>query len=74
MQNEFEMSMMGELTYFLSLQIRKTSQGTYLSQAKYVKEILAKFGMKDYKPIPTPMSTSNTIDKDEKGKSVDQKL
>ena len=63
MQNEFEMSMMGELTYFLGLQIRQTSQG-----------ILAKFGMQDCKPISTPMSASSIIDKDEKGKSVDQKL
>ena len=74
MQNEFEMHTMGELTYFLALQIRQTSRGTYLSQAKYVKEILAKFGMKDYKPISTLMSTSSTIDKDEKEKSVDPKL
>ena len=45
MQDEFEMSMMGELTYFLGLQIKQTNEGIFINQTKYTKELLKKFGM-----------------------------
>ena len=73
MQNEFEMSLMGELNYFLGLQIKQSEKGIYLSQVKYIKEILKKFGMQDCKPIATPMCTSSSLNVDENGKAVDQK-
>lgn len=72
MQGEFEMSMMGELNYVLGLQIKQVEEEIYINQAKYIKELLKKFGMVKSKVTGTPMSTSIKLDKDEKGKSVDQ--
>ncbi|XP_038989467.1 uncharacterized protein LOC120113034, partial [Phoenix dactylifera] len=74
MQGEFEMSMMGELNFFLGLQIKQSEEGIFISQSKYVKEMLEKFKMKDAKEISTPMGSSCKLDKDEKGKSIDCKL
>ncbi|MCH82973.1 copia-type pol polyprotein [Trifolium medium] len=72
MQSEFEMSMMGELRYFLGLQIHQSKEGIFINQSKYCKELLKKFGMQNAKEISTPMSTSCYLDKDEGGKSVDE--
>lgn len=47
MQNEFEMFMIGELTYFLGLQVNQLKIGIFISQIKYVKEMLKKFTMED---------------------------
>ena len=47
MKGEFEMSMMGELSFFLGLQVKKTKDGIFLSQSKYRKEILKKFEMEN---------------------------
>jgi hypothetical protein len=55
MQNEFEMSLLGELSFFRGLQIRQRNQGICISQTKYIKEMLKRFGMEDCKPIITPM-------------------
>jgi hypothetical protein len=49
-------------------------EGTFISQTKYIQDILNKFGMKDAKPIKTPMGTSGHLDLDTEGKSVDQKV
>ena len=49
MQSEFEMSMMGELNFFLGLQIKQTKNGIFISQAKYCTELLKRFGMKNSK-------------------------
>ena len=73
MQSEFEMSMMGELNFFLGLQIKQTKYGIFISQAKYYKELLSRFGMENAKPMATPMSTACYLDKDEAGQSVDIK-
>lgn len=72
MQSEFEMSMMGELRYFLGLQIHQTKEGIFINQSKYCKELLKKFGMHNAKEISTPMSTSCHLDKDKEGKSVEE--
>ncbi|GKU89231.1 hypothetical protein SLEP1_g3397 [Rubroshorea leprosula] len=74
MQGEFEMSMMGELNFFLGLQIKQSKEGIFINQSKYTKEMLKKFGMETCKPIVTPMSTSINLDKDEGGKPIDPKL
>ena len=58
MQGEFEMSMMGELSFFLGLQVKQSKDGIFLSQTKYCKEILKKFEMENCKEASTPMSTS----------------
>jgi len=72
MQGEFEMSMMGELNYFLGLQIKQLNHETFLSQTKYCKELLKKFNMESCKESATPMATNCYLDSDDKGTSVDQ--
>ena len=71
MQSEFEMSMMGELKYFLRLKIKQSEDGIYISQGKYLRDILRKFGMDSAKSIGTPIHTSAKLDKDTEGKPVD---
>jgi hypothetical protein len=61
--------MMGELKYFLGFQIKQLREGTFISQTKYIQDILKKFGMKDSKPIKTPMGTNGHLDLDTGGKS-----
>jgi hypothetical protein len=65
MSREFEMSMMGELQFFLSLQIKQPNEGTFVHQAKYTKDIVRKFKMEDSKVMPTPMSTTTSLDANE---------
>jgi hypothetical protein len=74
MIQKFEMSMMGELKYFLGFQFKQLQDGTFINQTKYIQDILNKFGMKDAKPIKTPMGTNGHLDLDTGGKFVDQKV
>jgi hypothetical protein len=74
MIQKFKMSMMGELKYFLGFQVKQLQEGTFISQTKYIQDILNKFGMKDAKTIKTPMGTNGHLDLDTGGKSVDQKV
>jgi hypothetical protein len=74
MVQKFEMSMMGELRYFLGFQIKQLQDGTFIIQTKYIQDILKKFGMKDAKPIKTPMGTNGHLDLNTGGKAIDQKL
>ncbi|GKD02589.1 retrovirus-related pol polyprotein from transposon TNT 1-94 [Tanacetum coccineum] len=71
MHDEFEMSMMGELNFFLGLQIKQLEDGIFFNQSKYIKEMLKKFGLEDSKPMKTHMSTETKLTKDEEGESVD---
>ncbi|GKE24705.1 retrovirus-related pol polyprotein from transposon TNT 1-94 [Tanacetum coccineum] len=71
MHDKFEMSMMGELNFFLRLQIKQMEDDTFFNQSKYIKEILKKFGLKDSKPMKTPMSSDTKLTKDEECESVD---
>jgi hypothetical protein len=64
---------MGELNYFLGFQVKQLQEGTFISQTKYIQDILTKFGMKDAEPIKTPMGTNGHLDLDTGGKSVDQR-
>jgi hypothetical protein len=73
MSREFEMSMMGELQFFLGLRIKQSKEGTFVHQAKYTKDITRKFKMVDSKAMTTPMSTTTDLDADEEGEHVDQK-
>jgi hypothetical protein len=73
MQNEFEMSMMGELRFFLGLQIKQESNGIFICQEKYIKDLLKKYKMNEAKIMATPMHPSSSLDKDEKGKDVSDK-
>jgi hypothetical protein len=74
MIQKFEMFMMGELKYFLGFQVKQLQECNFISQTKYIQDILTKFGMKDAKPIKTPMRTNGPLDRDTGGKSVDQKV
>jgi hypothetical protein len=73
MSREFEMSMMGELQFFLGLQIMQSKEGSFVHQANYTKDILRKFNMEDSNAMATPMSTTTALDVDEEGEHVDQK-
>ncbi|KAL6323012.1 hypothetical protein AAG906_023630 [Vitis piasezkii] len=67
MHSEFEMSMIGELNFFLGLQIKQLKEGTFINQAKYIRDLLKRFNMEEAKTMKTPMSSSIKLDKDEKG-------
>jgi hypothetical protein len=64
MANEFEMSMIRELSYFLGLQTNQLKNGTFMSQGKYIKDILKKFGMIESKTISTLIGTNGNLDSD----------
>jgi hypothetical protein len=74
MTKRFEMSMMGELTFFLGFQIKQLKEGTFIYQTKYTKDMLKKFDMENAKPIKTPMPTDGNLDLNEDSKAVDQKV
>ena len=74
MQNEFEMSMMEELTFFLGLQVKQNKNGIFINQEKYIKDMMKKFEISAVKEMATPMSPTTKLDKDERGKYVNQKL
>jgi hypothetical protein len=72
-KNEFQMSMMGELTFLLGTQVKQTKQGTFVYQAKYTKDLTKKFNMDELKPMSTPMSTAASLEQDENDEAVDQR-
>ncbi|GKA38142.1 putative ribonuclease H-like domain-containing protein [Tanacetum coccineum] len=65
MHKKFQMSSMGELTFFLGLQVKQKEDGIFISQDKYVTEILKKFGFTDVKTASTPMETQRLCSRDE---------
>jgi hypothetical protein len=67
------MSMMGELQFFLGLQIKQSKEETFVHQAKYTKDIVRKFKMEDSKAMVMLMSMSTTLDANEEREHVDQK-
>ncbi|GJU85083.1 putative ribonuclease H-like domain-containing protein [Tanacetum coccineum] len=74
MHKKFQMSSMGELTFFLGLQVKQKEDGIFISQDKYVTEILKKFSFTDVKTASTPMETQKPLLKDEDGEEVDVHL
>ena len=73
MCREFEMSLMGELNFFLGLQVLQTSKGIFLNQGKYTRDLLKKYKMEQSKVAKTPMSSTLSLDQDKNGKNVNQK-
>ncbi|KAL8093845.1 hypothetical protein AgCh_035647 [Apium graveolens] len=71
MHKEFDMSLMGELQYFLGLQINQSNAGTFIHQGKYIKDLLKRFALDHVSPKSTSMSTSVKLTKDEQGTPVD---
>ncbi|GJZ74812.1 putative ribonuclease H-like domain-containing protein [Tanacetum coccineum] len=70
MHKKFQMSSMGELTFFLVLQVTQKDNGIFINQDKYVDEILKKFGFSTVKTASTPMETSKPLMKDENAEDV----
>ncbi|GJT19954.1 putative ribonuclease H-like domain-containing protein [Tanacetum coccineum] len=71
MHEKFQMSSMGELTFFLGLQVKQKKDDIFISQDKYVDEILKKFGFTEVKTASTPIETQKPLLKDEDGEEVD---
>nr|GEV53577.1 uncharacterized mitochondrial protein AtMg00810-like [Tanacetum cinerariifolium] len=71
MHEKFQMSFMGELTFFLGLQVKQKQDGIFISQDKYVAEILKKYGFSEVKNTNTPMENQKPLLKDEDGEEVD---
>ncbi|GJZ97304.1 reverse transcriptase domain-containing protein [Tanacetum coccineum] len=74
MHKKFQMSSIGELTFFLGLQVKQKEDGIFISQDKYVIEILKKFGFSDVKTASKPMETHKPLLKDADGEDVDKHL
>ncbi|KAK1686253.1 hypothetical protein QYE76_047101 [Lolium multiflorum] len=73
MTDRFEMSMMGEMRFFLGFEIKKLREGTFINQAKYLQDMLEGFKMTEMKGVATPMVTKCHLALDPNGKEVDQK-
>jgi hypothetical protein len=73
MESEFHMSMMGELTFFLGIQVKQMKQDTFVHQAKYTNDLMKKFNMAKLKLLSTPMSSTMPLGPDEDGEAVDQR-
>nr|GEU89661.1 putative ribonuclease H-like domain-containing protein [Tanacetum cinerariifolium] len=71
MKDKFQMSSMKELTFFLGLQVKQKKDGIFISQDKYVAEILRKFGLTEGKSAITPIDTEKTLLRDPDGEDVD---
>ena len=71
MQSKYEMSMMGELTYFLGIQVSQRNDGIFIFQSKYLRDLLKKYGLEDASTAKTPMATATKLDQDDPGKGVD---
>jgi len=74
MKIEFEMSIMGELNYFLELQIKQKSDGIFIDQVKYTRQLIKRFEFEDAKLSKTPMATTTKLDKNEQSINVNIKL
>ena len=61
MSSEFEMSLVGELTYFLGMYAQQTGNGTFISQTKYAKNLVNKFGLESATPCPIPVGTHTKL-------------
>jgi hypothetical protein len=65
------MSMIGELTFFLGIQVKQTKEDIFIHQAKYMKDLMKKFNMAEVKPTSSLMSTTTTLDLDENDEAID---
>ena len=73
MKNEFEMSMIGEMNFFLGLKFFQNKEGIFISQTKYLKDLLKRFGLENCKPIGTPMVTSHNLSRKDDTPTIEQK-
>ena len=73
MQQEFEMSMLGELNFFLGLQIIQSNDGIFIHQSKYINDMLKKFQFEDCKLVSTPMTVGCKLSKEDDSRDADQR-
>ncbi|GJX69218.1 retrovirus-related pol polyprotein from transposon TNT 1-94 [Tanacetum coccineum] len=71
MTNKFKMSMMGQMSFFLGLQISQSPRGIFINQSKYASKIVKKYGLHTTDSVDTPMIENNNLDEDLQGKPVD---
>ncbi|XP_021991257.1 uncharacterized mitochondrial protein AtMg00810-like [Helianthus annuus] len=74
MKQKFEMSSMGEMKFFLGLQVDQLPEGIFIHQTKYVHDVLEKFSMSGTAPMSTPLATNHSINPDLTGEKVDETL
>ncbi|GJX99056.1 retrovirus-related pol polyprotein from transposon TNT 1-94 [Tanacetum coccineum] len=74
MTNKFKMSMMGQMSFFLGLQISQSPRGIFINQSKYASEILKKYGLNSTSFVDTPMIENKKLDEDLQGKPIDATL
>ncbi|GJV56591.1 retrovirus-related pol polyprotein from transposon TNT 1-94 [Tanacetum coccineum] len=74
MTNKFKMSMMGQMSFFLGLQISQSPRGIFINQSKYASEIVKKYGLHSTDSVDTPMIENKKLDEDLQGKPVDATL
>jgi hypothetical protein len=73
MKNDIEMRLLGGLSFFLHLHICQINQGIFISQTKYIREMLKRVGMEYCKPVTTPMKTNWKLSKDDDSNSTEQR-
>ncbi|GJY10742.1 retrovirus-related pol polyprotein from transposon TNT 1-94, partial [Tanacetum coccineum] len=71
MNSTFQMSMMGQMSFFLGLQVSQNPRGIFINQSKFALEILKKYGFDTSTPIDTPMAEHPKLDEDRGGKLID---
>lgn len=74
MSNEFEMTDMGLMAYYLGIEVKQEDKGIFITQEGYAKEVLKKFKMEDANPVGTPMECGSKLSKHEKGENMDPTL
>ncbi|GKD45908.1 retrovirus-related pol polyprotein from transposon TNT 1-94 [Tanacetum coccineum] len=74
MTTKFKMSMMGQMSFFLGLQISQSPRGIFINQSKYASEIVKKYGMLTSDSVDTPMAEKSKLDEDLQGKLIDATL
>ena len=72
MKSEFEMSDLGELSYFLGIEFKRTKAGIFMHQSKYTIDVLKRFQMLDCNSVSTPVETSAVLDQSGLEKLVDK--
>lgn len=71
MKQDFEMTDLGQMKFFLGIEINQSDTGIFISQQKYAKEILVRFGMKRSSTVTNPVVPGNKLTRNENGKAVD---
>jgi isopentenyldiphosphate isomerase len=67
------MFMIGELMFFLGIQVKQMKQDTFIHQAKYMKDRMKKFNIVELKPVSTSVSTATSLDLDKNDEAADQR-